>query len=1171
MRRAALAAVAAAALGAAAPAGAVNGQGGGPRADRGERPFLDVRAERREAVRRRGDESLRRPGDATRAGRARLRRALGRQAVVAVDPLTGTPRALARLDGTLTGPARGGAVDVAARFVRAQLPVLGLTAGDLGSLRLASRSTTPGGVEVVRWRQYADGIPALDSELRVNVLPDGRVLSVIGAPQHALALPDGPQPRLDAAAALRRLMEDVGARRRLAVVSGPAGARRETVFEGGDRARLVVFGEGTRARLAWQLTYRASPGAWYDAVVDAAGGEVLRRANLVKHAAPAQVFDHYPGAPAGGEAGPVDLEPWLSAPDEDRLFGPNAHAWSDLNDDVDDAPEPSEEIRRNPATGDFTYPFDEFTPAENPDGACADDARCSWDAGVAGSWAANRQQNAVQAFALVNRFHEHLEAPPIGFDAGDGHFEGADRVLVQTDDGAALGPDDAHVDNANFATPPDGRSPVMQLYLWHASGSAGFRDVNAGDDAAILYHEYAHGLSNRLVTLADGSGALNSPQSGAMGEGWSDFYAKDFLVAPPRAFEVDSPEPGEISMGAYVDATANRLRTQPLDCPVGTHPRCPGTDRAGAGGYTYGDFARVHGGPQVHGDGEIWGETLWDLRSALGGVLARQLVTEAMRLSPPEPSFLDMRNAILQADTALHGGSHHNRIWGVFARRGMGFFAGAADGSDIAPAESFALPPAADAPRGSVAGRVTDGITGLPLAGVRVAPGGLDSGPGGFTATTGADGRYGLGGLPAGGYPKLVFGGAAGFDRTTMPVTVPAGGTALVDAVLRRNWAARAGGASAVRTNGNEYAEFGCGVTMVHDQAPGTGWSADNPTRGDNSLVSGVDKHVVLALPQRIDIDRFGLHPGPACGDDPSAATRSYRIETSGTGPDGPWTVARDGTIASGDVGRTTEVAPAGGAQGVRFVRLTLIAAQDERPGRSGFGYIDFSELSVYGGPPNAPPVASLTATPGRAAIGEPVRLDAAGSSDADSVIAGYDWDFDGDGTVDRTTAEPATAFAYGAPGRFTPRVGVRDVRGGVGAASAVVEVAGPPAPPPPAPPPGAAVAGLPPEARLPRTGRRGRLVVRVRCDSACTGTVRLTVDRRTARRLRLGSSRTVGLARVRLPAAGERRVTVRLTRRSRRGLIRADRRTLKGRVSVRVLDAERQRLTARRTVRVRR
>ena len=54
--------------------------------------------------------------------------------------------------------------------------------------------------------------------------------------------------------------------------------------------------------------------------------------------------------------------------------------------------------------------------------------------------------------------------------------------------------------------------------------------------------------------------------------------------------------------------------------------------------------------PETHADGEVWLETLWQLRQTLGAPTTEALVTAAMELSPPGPSFLDMRNAILQAD-----------------------------------------------------------------------------------------------------------------------------------------------------------------------------------------------------------------------------------------------------------------------------------------------------------------------------------------------------------------------------------------------------------------------------------------------------------------------------------------------------------------------------------------
>ena len=60
----------------------------------------------------------------------------------------------------------------------------------------------------------------------------------------------------------------------------------------------------------------------------------------------------------------------------------------------------------------------------------------------------------------------------------------------------------------------------------------------------------------------------------------------------------------------------------------------------------------------------------------------------------------------------------------------------------------------------------------------------------------------------------------------------------------------------------------------------------------------------------------------------------------------------------------------------------------------------------------NDAPVASFTSSPASPAPGETVTLDASGSSDADGTIASYEWDFDGDGTVDSTGETVTTSYA---------------------------------------------------------------------------------------------------------------------------------------------------------------
>ena len=109
---------------------------------------------------------------------------------------------------------------------------------------------------------------------------------------------------------------------------------------------------------------------------------------------------------------------------------------------------------------------------------------------------------------------------------------------------------------------------------------------------------------------------------------------------------------------------------------MGASAPCVGSPDAGPGGYTYGDFGDVAGGPEVHADGEIWSETLWQIRQTLGAAITEALVTRGMELSPPAPSFLDMRNAIIQADLVNFGGANETALWTIFAQRGHGVLRG---------------------------------------------------------------------------------------------------------------------------------------------------------------------------------------------------------------------------------------------------------------------------------------------------------------------------------------------------------------------------------------------------------------------------------------------------------------------------------------------------------------
>ena len=1140
--------------------------------------------------------------DRSRNARSALRDRLGRQAVVDVDRVTGTARSIQRLDGALTGPAAGDRADVARRWLSANHEALGLTAADVDALRVSDRVTTPNGLTHLRFQQSVAGIPAFDNGVRVALDRGGRILSVSGSPLRAPRL-ETATPRLSAVDAMRALQQNVGVKRAIDVVRGPAGVRQQTWFPHDDFARLVLFGTANGARLAWHLTYQATSTAYYDAVVDATSGDVLYRQNLTKFAEDVTVFPNYPGAqnetaPPGKDINnaprTVDLEPWLDSGTAE-LKGPFAHTYSDENDN--NVADPGETIQRRVPENDFDWPFTDFgepTPAFEDacefDGVGPDDwpppigqtADCSWDPTDRDSWRTNRAQSGVAAFYLTNAFHDHLAGAPIGFDAASGAFEVDDYVRVENNDGANTdgsgGPDGEHINNANMSTPPDGLRPRMQNYLFEFDPDPerffNFRNINGGDDAATVWHEYTHGLSNRLVTNADGSGATSSPHTGAMGEAWSDWYAEDLLHR--EGLEIDTPAAGEVDIGVYSDAVFTSTRFTPMDCGPGDGAllECPGgIGGAGFGGYTFGDFGKVFVGPEVHSDGEIWAQTLWDLRTALiaelgdpilGSDYAEMLVTEGMRLSPPEPSFLDMRNAILAAETAA-GGTHRDLVWDVFAGRGMGFYASVTGSSDTTAIENFDLPPDPNASTGTISGKVTTAASGLALGGVRVGIGGLVTAPG-FSATTAADGTYTLT-VPASTYSELVFRSSDGYDTFVVANLAVAGGqTTVANAALERDWAASAGGATFTGSD-DTGADFGCGVAKVVDQESGTGWSPFNPASTDAENPHAGPPTATITLPQRIDVASFGMDPANTCGDDPSATTKDYRVETSTDGQS--FQVAKAGAFAMADRGKLNTVTPTANSKNIKAVRLTLLSPQSTNG--SGADFIDFSEFAVYG---NAIPQGTLSATPTSINAGATVGFDAASFVDPDGSVIGYDWDFDGDGNTDRSTDGATTDFAYGSGGTFNARVRVRDNGGSTGEASATITVAAAPPPPPPAAapvPPGSY--RLPvalPKLTLPRTGTRGQVRFSVRCYARCTLTGKLVLSKATARKLRL-KRRTIGTFRRTITrTTATQRITLRITKRLRTIARRRKLKTLTVQLSVKAAYADRRSKSAKRNVRVR-
>jgi uncharacterized repeat protein (TIGR01451 family) len=280
----------------------------------------------------------------------------------------------------------------------------------------------------------------------------------------------------------------------------------------------------------------------------------------------------------------------------------------------------------------------------------------------------NQQFGITNLFYWVNIMHDISYL--YGFDEAAGNFQndnqgrgglGQDYVLADAQDGFT-------VNNANFLPTPDGQKPRIQMFLF--TYSAAPKDGDA--DNGIIAHEYAHGISTRLT---GGPGTVSCLRNGEQpSEGWSDFYSLMLTTNWATAAVTDgnlARTIGTYSLGQPVNG--NGFRAYPYSTNIATNPLVYSKNLP----------------DEVHAVGTVWCTALWEMTwemikltginrnlfnaSGVGGnSAAMKLVTEAMKLQPCNPGFIDARNAILKADTLFFNGLYSCAIWKAFAKRGMG-------------------------------------------------------------------------------------------------------------------------------------------------------------------------------------------------------------------------------------------------------------------------------------------------------------------------------------------------------------------------------------------------------------------------------------------------------------------------------------------------------------------
>ncbi|NJL27060.1 MAG: hypothetical protein HC897_03835, partial [Thermoanaerobaculia bacterium] len=440
-----------------------------------------------------------------------------------------------------------------------------------------------------------------------------------------------------------------------------------------------------QARLVWNFQIETLDGEhWFDFTVDAVSGQVWTRADWIADASyrayafNAESPQHTtPLPPADGRTLLTDPNDPVASPfgwhDTNGVAGAeftihrgnNTHSWEDS--DGNDLP---------PA-------------GAQPD--CGAGLACDFPLDLTMAPSTYRPAAVSNLFYWNNVIHDLMYQ--YGFDEAGGNFQvnNYGRGGSGNDDVQSLAQSGLGTCNANFGTPPDGSRPRMRMYICNNTSPSRDGDFDNG----VIFHEYGHGISNRLVGGPSNTGCLTNTQQ--PGEGWSDWFG---LATTTKVGDVGTTLRG---MGTYLfgqPATGPGIRPQPYS----TNPAI--------NNYTY---ATIGSGVSIpHGLGSVWAQALWEVYWALigehgfdpdfynaggdaGNQRAMLYVTEGLKDTACSPSFLNTRDGVIQAAMDNHGGEDVCLIWNAFAAFGLGTNASTPSSSSTTGVNGFAIPTFCDA------------------------------------------------------------------------------------------------------------------------------------------------------------------------------------------------------------------------------------------------------------------------------------------------------------------------------------------------------------------------------------------------------------------------------------------------------------------------------------------
>jgi hypothetical protein len=181
----------------------------------------------------------------------------------------------------------------------------------------------------------------------------------------------------------------------------------------------------------------------------------------------------------------------------------------------------------------------------------------------------------------------------------------------------------------------------------HDTITLGKGGVDDAEDGEVIVHETGHAVHDAQV---DGFGS--SLEAGSIGEAWGDYFAVTVGDWVAKQFGVPVKEP--LACVADWDSVSY----------TSTVPHC--LRRLDAGKHYPEDVVG-----EVHADGEIWSQALFQIRTALGPAVADRIIVDAQFGFAPDTSFAAAARQTVATARSLYGPSQATVVQKAFADRGI--------------------------------------------------------------------------------------------------------------------------------------------------------------------------------------------------------------------------------------------------------------------------------------------------------------------------------------------------------------------------------------------------------------------------------------------------------------------------------------------------------------------